>query len=112
MMTFRNRVLPTSYEILAALNLFRLQCVLKSNVLQKISILRFRFVIYNFLCNLRSDNFDRSYYGSSDNLIHRLFVCVAGIADQLQTNYSQDIRSVLKMVLQPVEAVPIYEVWI
>lgn len=63
---------------------------------------------YNF--KFRTETFDRSLYGTSDNLIHRLFVCVAGIADQLQTNYSSDIRKVLKMVLQPVEAVPVYEV--
>uniref|UniRef100_A0A914HEN1 FYVE-type domain-containing protein n=1 Tax=Globodera rostochiensis TaxID=31243 RepID=A0A914HEN1_GLORO len=35
---------------------------------------------------------------------------IASIADQLQSNYSADIRKVLKMVLQPIEAVPIYEV--
>ena len=58
----------------------------------------------------KSFHIDRSLYGSSDNLIHRLFVCVAGVADQLQTNYSSDIRKVLKMVIQPVEAVPVYEV--
>lgn len=49
-------------------------------------------------------------YVNSENLIHRLFVCIAGVADQLQTNYSADVRKVLKMVLQPVEVVPVYEV--
>uniref|UniRef100_A0A183CDT7 FYVE-type domain-containing protein n=1 Tax=Globodera pallida TaxID=36090 RepID=A0A183CDT7_GLOPA len=61
--------------------------------------------------NKKNDNsVDRLAYGSSENLIHRLFVCIASIADQLQSNYSADIRKVLKMVLQPIEAVPIYEV--
>jgi hypothetical protein len=32
------------------------------------------------------------------------------VADQLQTNYSSDVRKVLKMVLQPVEVVPVFEV--
>nr|CAD2124596.1 unnamed protein product [Meloidogyne enterolobii] len=58
----------------------------------------------------KSECCDRSLYGNSDSLIHRLFVCVAGIADQLQTNYSSEVRKVLKMVLQPVESVPVYEI--
>ncbi|KAL3112776.1 hypothetical protein niasHT_019750 [Heterodera trifolii] len=58
----------------------------------------------------KENSIDRFAYGSSENLIHRLFVCIASIADQLQSNYSADIRKVLKMVLQPIEAVPIYEV--
>lgn len=58
----------------------------------------------------KSECCDRSLYGTSDSLIHRLFVCVAGIADQLQTNYSSEVRKVLKMVLQPVESVPVYEI--
>ncbi|KAF7634246.1 hypothetical protein Mgra_00006323 [Meloidogyne graminicola] len=58
----------------------------------------------------KSECCDRSLYGNSDSLIHRLFVCVAGIADQLQTNYSSEVRKVLKMVLQPVEYVPVYEI--
>uniref|UniRef100_A0A914C1C3 FYVE-type domain-containing protein n=1 Tax=Acrobeloides nanus TaxID=290746 RepID=A0A914C1C3_9BILA len=53
---------------------------------------------------------ERTRYSSSDDLIHRLFVCIAGVADQLQTNYSSEVRKVLKMVLQPVEIVPVFEV--
>ncbi|PAV71071.1 hypothetical protein WR25_11275 [Diploscapter pachys] len=52
----------------------------------------------------------RSRFRSSDDLIHRLFVCIAGVADQLQTNYSSDIRRVLKWILQPPEVIPVYEV--
>ncbi|KAI1732026.1 FYVE zinc finger domain-containing protein [Ditylenchus destructor] len=59
---------------------------------------------------IRKRGLDRRLYESSEDLIHRLFVCIAGVADQLQTNYSADVRKVLKMVLQPVEVVPIYEV--
>ncbi|VDN42280.1 unnamed protein product [Gongylonema pulchrum] len=39
-----------------------------------------------------------------------MFVCISGVADQLQTNYPADLRRVLKMVLQPVDVVPVYEV--
>uniref|UniRef100_A0A915D266 Uncharacterized protein n=1 Tax=Ditylenchus dipsaci TaxID=166011 RepID=A0A915D266_9BILA len=53
---------------------------------------------------------ERNLYGTSENLVHRLFVCIAGVADQLQTNYSSDVRKVLKMVLQPVEVVPVFEI--
>uniref|UniRef100_A0A0K0EKH5 FYVE-type domain-containing protein n=1 Tax=Strongyloides stercoralis TaxID=6248 RepID=A0A0K0EKH5_STRER len=52
----------------------------------------------------------RRMYKDRNELIHRLFVCIAGVADQLQTNYSQDVRKLLKIVLQPNEIVPVYEV--
>ena len=35
---------------------------------------------------------------SSEDLIHRLFVCIAGVADQLQTNFAADLRNILKAV--------------
>lgn len=37
-------------------------------------------------------------------------MCIAGVADQLQTNYPSDLRKVLKMVLQPNEVLPVFEV--
>ncbi|OWF38353.1 lateral signaling target protein 2 homolog [Mizuhopecten yessoensis] len=40
----------------------------------------------------------RSRFSSSGDLIHRLFVCIAGVADQLQTNYAGDLRHILKCV--------------
>nr|CAD7443668.1 unnamed protein product [Timema bartmani] len=40
----------------------------------------------------------RSKFRSSDDLIHRLFVCIAGVADQLQTNFAGDLRNILKSV--------------
>ncbi|VDK61735.1 unnamed protein product [Onchocerca ochengi] len=43
----------------------------------------------------------RARFRSSADLIHRLFVCICGVADQLQTNYPTDLRRVLKMILQP-----------
>lgn len=52
----------------------------------------------------------RSNFASSEDLVHRLFVCVALVADQLQTNYPADVRAVLKKVLAPVEPIPVYEV--
>ncbi|CAL2049907.1 unnamed protein product [Caenorhabditis brenneri] len=52
----------------------------------------------------------RSRFRSSEDLVHRLFVCIAGVADQLQTNYSSEIRKVLKIILQPTEVIPVYEV--
>lgn len=35
---------------------------------------------------------------SSEDLVHRLFVCIAGVADQLQTNFASDLRNILKCV--------------
>ncbi|VDM11503.1 unnamed protein product [Wuchereria bancrofti] len=49
----------------------------------------------------------RARFRSSADLIHRLFVCICGVADQLQTNYPTDLRRVLKMILQPNDVVPI-----
>lgn len=51
----------------------------------------------------------RARFRSSADLIHRLFVCICGVADQLQTNYPTDLRRVLKMILQPNDVVPIFE---
>jgi len=37
-------------------------------------------------------------FRSSEDLVHRLFVCIAGVADQLQTNFASDLRNILKCV--------------
>lgn len=37
-------------------------------------------------------------YRSTENLLHRLFVCIAGVADQLQTNFASDLRQILRSV--------------
>uniref|UniRef100_A0A8C7CH17 Lateral signaling target protein 2 homolog n=1 Tax=Oncorhynchus kisutch TaxID=8019 RepID=A0A8C7CH17_ONCKI len=42
----------------------------------------------------------RSRFHSSSDLIHRLFVCISGVADQLQTNYAADLRSILKTLFE------------
>lgn len=47
------------------------------------------FNIYQFFYfELRSD----------EDLLHRLFVCISGVADQLQTNFAGDLRNILKAV--------------
>lgn len=38
------------------------------------------------------------YFRSTENLLHRLFVCIAGVADQLQTNFAADLRQILRAV--------------
>ncbi|KAM3721291.1 Lateral signaling target protein [Dirofilaria immitis] len=52
----------------------------------------------------------RARFRSSADLIHRLFVCICGVADQLQTNYPTDLRRILKMILQPNDVVPVFEI--
>lgn len=37
-------------------------------------------------------------YRVSENQLHRLFVCIAGVADQLQTNFASDLRQILRSV--------------
>lgn len=51
-----------------------------------------RFVRYVYV------NMDIFCSRSSEDLIHRLFVCIAGVADQLQTNFASDLRNILKSV--------------
>lgn len=38
------------------------------------------------------------YFRLTENLLHRLFVCIAGVADQLQTNFASDLRQILRSV--------------
>ncbi|KAK7076547.1 Lateral signaling target protein 2 [Halocaridina rubra] len=40
----------------------------------------------------------RARFSDSQDLIHKLFVCISGVADQLQTNYASDLRKILKSV--------------
>ncbi|XP_052864727.1 lateral signaling target protein 2 homolog [Anopheles cruzii] len=40
----------------------------------------------------------RNKFKTTENLLHRLFVCIAGVADQLQTNFAADLRKMLKSV--------------
>ncbi|MBN3273515.1 LST2 protein, partial [Polyodon spathula] len=42
----------------------------------------------------------RARYCSSRDMIHRLFVCISGVADQLQTNFASDMRTILKSVFE------------
>lgn len=49
---------------------------------------------------LATRNRIRSRFHSSSDLIHRLFVCISGVADQLQTNYASDLRSILKTLFE------------
>uniref|UniRef100_A0A8D2IXK5 FYVE-type domain-containing protein n=1 Tax=Varanus komodoensis TaxID=61221 RepID=A0A8D2IXK5_VARKO len=48
----------------------------------------------------------RSRFHSSSDLIHRLFVCISGVADQLQTNYACDLRSILKTLFEAMATKP------
>ncbi|CAL1538984.1 unnamed protein product [Lymnaea stagnalis] len=40
----------------------------------------------------------RARFRSSSDMIHRLFVCISGVADQLQTNFAGDLRNILRAV--------------
>ena len=40
----------------------------------------------------------RAKFKSTRDLIHTLFVCISGVADQLQSNYASDLRQTLKSV--------------
>ncbi|XP_038268698.1 lateral signaling target protein 2 homolog isoform X2 [Dermochelys coriacea] len=48
----------------------------------------------------------RSCYSSTQDMIHTLFVCISGVADQLQTNFASDLRSILKTVFHIVTSQP------
>jgi len=40
----------------------------------------------------------RAKFKSTEDLLHRLYVCISGAADQLQSNYAGDFRAILKTV--------------
>lgn len=46
----------------------------------------------------------RSRYSSTKDMLHTLFVCISGVADQLQTNFASDMRSILKTVFKIVSS--------
>jgi len=48
--------------------------------------------------SVRTGKDARARFKSSEDLIHRLYVCISGAADQLQTNFAGDFRSILKYV--------------
>ena len=37
-------------------------------------------------------------FASAEDLMHRLFVAISGVADQLQTNHARELRMILKQV--------------
>lgn len=45
-----------------------------------------------------SRNNVRARFKSNSDMIHRLFVCISGVADQLQTNFAGDLRNILRSV--------------
>lgn len=45
-----------------------------------------------------------------EDVIHYLFKKIAAIADQLQTNFSQEFRKIMKAVMRPVSDMRAYEV--
>ncbi|XP_040261349.1 lateral signaling target protein 2 homolog [Bufo bufo] len=53
-------------------------------------------------CSVRGSKLSdvRSRYRSDSDMLHRLFVCIAGVADQLQTNFASDLRVILKTVFE------------
>ncbi|XP_044136734.1 lateral signaling target protein 2 homolog [Bufo gargarizans] len=53
-------------------------------------------------CSVRGSKLSdvRSRYRSDGDMLHRLFVCIAGVADQLQTNFASDLRVILKTVFE------------
>ncbi|XP_065173933.1 lateral signaling target protein 2 homolog [Atheta coriaria] len=38
----------------------------------------------------------RAKFSSIEDLIHRLYVCISGVSDQLQTNFASDMRNILQ----------------
>lgn len=57
-------------------------------------------------CSIRGSKLSdvRSRYRSDSDMLHRLFVCIAGVADQLQTNFASDLRVILKTVFEAVSS--------
>ena len=47
---------------------------------------------------LRYQKDRRAKFKSTEDLLHRLYVCISGAADQLQSNYAGDFRAILRNV--------------
>ena len=45
-------------------------------------------------------------FSSAEDLMHRLFVAISGVADQLQTNHAKDFRVILKHVFLVCQSEP------
>ena len=45
-------------------------------------------------------------FASIQDLLHRLFVAISGVADQLQTNHAKDLRQILKHVFAVCQSDP------
>ena len=45
-------------------------------------------------------------FSSAEDLMHRLFVAISGVADQLQTNHARDFRVILKHVFLVCQSEP------
>lgn len=45
-------------------------------------------------------------FSSPEDLMHRLFVAISGVADQLQTNHARDFRVILKHVFLVCQSEP------
>lgn len=45
-------------------------------------------------------------FSSMNDLLHRLFVAISGVADRLQSNYATDLRSIMKQVFEIVLSEP------
>uniref|UniRef100_A0A6I8MYZ9 FYVE-type domain-containing protein n=1 Tax=Ornithorhynchus anatinus TaxID=9258 RepID=A0A6I8MYZ9_ORNAN len=48
----------------------------------------------------------RARYTSPQDMVHTLFVCISGVADQLQTNFASDLRAILQTVFLVVASKP------
>lgn len=54
--------------------------------------------MHQLYCTISHLNAFFFHFRSTENLLHRLFVCIAGVADQLQTNFAADLRQILRSV--------------
>lgn len=58
-----------------------------------------RYPSTNYIIALKLTEFlFHFYFRTTENMLHRLFVCIAGVADQLQTNFASDLRQILRSV--------------
>ena len=45
-------------------------------------------------------------FASTEDLMHRLYIAISGVADQLQTNHAKDFRNILKDVFAICQSEP------
>lgn len=96
-MFLRNVPITVMTSLLRPLTVIRLFRHLLHDCVPLLRVVTQQVVMYRHHCTNLGPPFPL-LCRNHENLLHRLFVCIAGVADQLQTNFASDLRKILRSV--------------